>query len=119
MSVGVAWEDLLAVQAGAYGDRLAYSWCEQGEIKASIGYSDLLKTADIIAAHLQSQFRPGERITLIFGPGLDFIEAFFGCTRAGLVPVPLSPSLGRHQLSVPHKSRAAGARVPAGARADA
>ena len=49
MSVDVAWEDLLAMQAGAYGDRLAYSWCEQGEIKASIGYSDLLKIADIIA----------------------------------------------------------------------
>jgi acyl-CoA synthetase (AMP-forming)/AMP-acid ligase II/cytochrome P450 len=87
------------VQAGAYGDRLAYSWCEQGEIKASIGYSDLLTIADIIAARLQSQFRPGERIALIFGPGLDFIEAFFGCTRAGLVPVPLSPSLGRHQFA--------------------
>ena len=95
----MAWEDLLAVQAGAYGDRLAYSWCEQGEIKASIGYSDLLKIADTIAARLQSQFRPGERIALIFGPGLDFIEAFFGCTRAGLVPVPLSPSLGRHQFA--------------------
>ena len=99
MSLDAAWEDLLAVQAGAYGDRLAYSWCEQGEIKASIGYSDLLKIADIIAARLQSQFRPGERIALIFAPGLDFIEAFFGCTRAGLVPVPLSPSLGRHQFA--------------------
>ena len=99
MRLDAAWEDLLAVQAGAYGDRLAYSWCEQGKIKASIGYSDLLKIADIVAARLQSQFRPGERIALIFGPGLDFIEAFFGCTRAGLIPVPLSPSLGRHQFA--------------------
>ena len=99
MSADGVWENLLAKQAGTYGDRPAYSWYEQGEIKASVGYSDLLKIADIIAARLQSQFRPGERIALIFGPGLDFIEAFFGCTRAGLIPVPLSPSLGRHQFA--------------------
>ena len=92
-----AWENLLAVQASTFGDKPAYSWCEQGEIKACISYSALLKASDIIAARLQSQFRQGERIALIFGPGLDFIEAFFGCTRAGLIPVPLSPSLGRHQ----------------------
>lgn len=99
MSVDGDWEDLLAVQASAFGDRQACSWHEQGEIKASISYSDLLKTSDFIAARLQSQFRPGERIALIFGPGLDFIEAFFGCIRAGLIPVPLSPSLGRHQFA--------------------
>jgi len=94
-----AWENLLAVQASTFGDKPAYSWYEQGEIKACISYSALLKASDIIAARLQSQFRQGERIALIFGPGLDFIEAFFGCTRAGLVPVPLSPSLGRHQFA--------------------
>jgi acyl-CoA synthetase (AMP-forming)/AMP-acid ligase II/cytochrome P450 len=99
MSVDGAWEDLLAVQASAFGDRLAYSWYEQGEIKYFISYSDLLQKSDSFAARLQSQFRPGERIALIFGPGLDFIEAFFGCTRAGLIPVPLSPSLGRHQFA--------------------
>ena len=94
-----AWENLLAVQASTFADKPAYSWYEQGEIKACISYSALLKASDIIAARLQSQFRQGERIALIFGPGLDFIEAFFGCTRAGLVPVPLSPSLGRHQFA--------------------
>ena len=99
MSVDGLWEDLLAAQAATYADRLAYSWCEQGEIKAGISFSGLLQKSDILAARLQSQFRPGERIALIFGPGLDFIEAFFGCTRAGLVPVPLSPSLGRHQFA--------------------
>lgn len=99
MAVDGAWENLLEVQAFKFRDRLAYSWHEKGEIKAGISFSDLLKTSDLIAARLQSQFKPGERIALIFGPGLDFIEAFFGCTRAGLVPVPLSPSLGRHQFA--------------------
>ena len=99
MAVDGALENLLEVQAFKFRDRLAYSWHEQGEIKAGISFSDLLKTSDLIAARLQSQFKPGERIALIFGPGLDFIEAFFGCTRAGLVPVPLSPSLGRHQFA--------------------
>ena len=99
MSVDGSWVDLLEAQAATYGDRLAYSWCEQGEIKAVISFSDLLQKSDILAARLQFQFRPGERIALIFGSGLDFIEAFFGCTRAGLVPVPLCPSLGRHQFA--------------------
>jgi len=99
MSVDRAWGSLLAAQAATYGDRQAYSWYEQGEIKAVLSFSDILQKSDILAARLQFQFRPGDRIALIFGPGLDFIEAFFGCIRAGLIPVPLSPSLGRHQFA--------------------
>ena len=32
---------------------------------------------------------PGDRATLLFPPGLDFVVAFFGCLVAGVIAVPL------------------------------
>jgi len=34
---------------------------------------------------------PGDRALLLYPPGLDFIDAFFGCLYAGVVAVPCYP----------------------------
>ncbi|KAK4371724.1 hypothetical protein RND71_007108 [Anisodus tanguticus] len=34
----------------------------------------------------------GDRVLLVYVPGLDFIDAFFGRLRAGVLPVPVLPS---------------------------
>lgn len=41
--------------------------------------------------------RPGDRVVIVMPTGLGFFDAFFGCTLAGAVPVPLYPPvrLGR------------------------
>ncbi|CAK8575846.1 unnamed protein product [Lathyrus sativus] len=35
--------------------------------------------------------KPGDRVLLIYIPGLDFVDAFFGCIRAKVLPVPIIP----------------------------
>src|SRR5262249_10481324 len=40
---------------------------------------------------LQSQSSPGERVLLLYPPGLEYIGALFGCFYAGVVAVPAYP----------------------------
>lgn len=55
-------------------------------------YVRLLTTARNVATALKKRgLKPGDRALLAFGPGLDFIRAFWGCVFAGLVPVPAPP----------------------------
>jgi amino acid adenylation domain-containing protein len=55
----------------------------------------LEKSARAIATHLQSILDKGERAVLLYGPGLNFIKAFFGCLYAGVIAVPVYAP--RHQ----------------------
>ena len=59
-------------------------------------YIELEKRARAIAAHLQKMGFAGQRILLVYPPGLDFITAFFGCLYANCVAVPTYP---------PHRQR--------------
>jgi acyl-CoA synthetase (AMP-forming)/AMP-acid ligase II/acyl carrier protein len=51
-------------------------------------YAELDRRAKAIAAELSKTTKPGDRVVLVFPPGLDFIAAFFGCLYAGVLPVP-------------------------------
>src|SRR5581483_6689668 len=53
--------------------------------------ADLHRRARAVAASLQSRWSPGDRALLLYPPGLDFIEAFFGCLYAGIVAIPAYP----------------------------
>ncbi|HUN22977.1 MAG TPA: beta-ketoacyl synthase N-terminal-like domain-containing protein, partial [Anaerolineales bacterium] len=64
----------------------------EGELPASeISYAQLDQQARAIAVKLQARFSPGERVLLLFKPGLEFIAAYFGCLYAGMVAVPSTP----------------------------
>lgn len=52
---------------------------------------ELDRQARIIGAWLQSRKMYGERILLLYPPGLEFITAFFGCLYAGSIAVPIYP----------------------------
>ena len=47
----------------------------------------------MIAGHLRKEhrFAAQDRLLLAYPPGLEMICAFFGCVRAGLIPVPVYP----------------------------
>jgi acyl-CoA synthetase (AMP-forming)/AMP-acid ligase II len=62
---------------------------ERGGEDASLTFSQLKARADSFAARIAARVAPGERAILLFQPGLDFIVAFFGCLRAGVIAVPL------------------------------
>ena len=54
-------------------------------------YSKLDQHARAIAADLAGRGWSGERVLLLFPPGLDFVAALFGCFYAGSVAVPTFP----------------------------
>jgi acyl-CoA synthetase (AMP-forming)/AMP-acid ligase II len=65
---------------------------EDGECLASRTYAELDRRARAIASSLLERLKPGDRAVLIHEPGLDFVEAFFGCLYAGVIAVPLAPA---------------------------
>ena len=56
-------------------------------------YDSFLHRTKVIASHLRREhrFAAQERLLLAYPPGLEMICAFFGCVRAGLIPVPVYP----------------------------
>ncbi|MDR3501225.1 MAG: fatty acyl-AMP ligase [Legionella sp.] len=51
----------------------------------------LAEQARKIAILLQKSTRPGERVIIIYPPGLELIAAFFGCLYAGVIAIPVYP----------------------------
>jgi amino acid adenylation domain-containing protein len=81
--------DLLRWRARYQADCVAYTFLADGEAEESqLTYAELDERARAIAATLQSVGATGERVLLLYPPGLEFIAAFFGCLYAGAVAVP-------------------------------
>ena len=79
-------------------ERLLYEFLDRhGNTVESYTYAEFLRRTTDIAAHLQSTARleAGERVLLLYPPGLEMICAFFACVRLGLIPVPAYPPTGR------------------------
>ena len=63
-----------------------------GEVEdLQLTYAQLDRRARAIAARLTDLGMHGERVLLLFPPGLDFVVGFFGCMYAGAVAVPAYP----------------------------
>ncbi|KAL6652550.1 hypothetical protein ACP70R_011475 [Stipagrostis hirtigluma subsp. patula] len=76
--------------------KVIYTWInEEGKIMNRRTYQELHENASHIAYKLLTStkpiIKPGDRVLLIHLPGLEFIDAFFGCIRAGVIPVPVLP----------------------------
>ncbi|HEU4712855.1 MAG TPA: amino acid adenylation domain-containing protein [Pyrinomonadaceae bacterium] len=83
---------LLRQRAVEHADRVAYTFLSEGdEPEKRVSYDQLDQQARSIAAHLQSYSAAGERVLLLYPPGLDYIAAFFGCMYAGAIAVPAYP----------------------------
>jgi acyl-CoA synthetase (AMP-forming)/AMP-acid ligase II len=54
----------------------------------TLTYAQLDRRARAIAARLTELKMRGERVLLLFPPGLDFVVGFFGCMYEGAVAVP-------------------------------
>ena len=74
--------------------RLLYSFIDlNGKQIGAYSYESFLHRTKVIAGHLRKEhgFAPQDRLLLAYPPGLEMICAFFGCVRAGLIPVPVYP----------------------------
>src|SRR6202050_1045681 len=86
--------------------RLLYSYIDlNGNQIGGYSYESFLRRTKVIAGHLRREhyFAVGERLLLAYPPGLEMICAFFGCVRAGLIPVPVYPPGSRGFQSALYK----------------
>src|SRR5437868_3083661 len=81
--------DLLHHRAAKQPDDRAYIFLsDQGNEEAVLTFAELARRASEVAARL-AHGQIGDRALLLFGPGLDFIIAYFGCLLAGVIAVPM------------------------------
>jgi len=85
--------DALRSRASEQGSARAYTFLSDGENEEHhLTYEALDRKARSLAAMLQG-LGPiaGERVLLVYPPGLDYVAAFLGCLYAGAVAVPTYP----------------------------
>jgi amino acid adenylation domain-containing protein len=73
-------------------DKVAYRFLAEGEEESlAVTFGELDARARAVAAFLQAEGAAGERVLLVYPPGIDFIVAFLGCLYAGAIAVPAYP----------------------------
>src|ERR1700740_405955 len=93
--------------ADEHPDKLLYSYLDvNGHPIESYTYASFLHRVEAIAGYLwqEGRFAGGARLLLAYPPGLEMICAFFGCVRAGLIPVPVYPPSSRGFQSALYKT---------------
>ncbi|HEX8895186.1 MAG TPA: AMP-binding protein, partial [Terriglobales bacterium] len=98
--------DKLDSLGNQHPDRLLYSYIDvNGKPIGGYSYESFLHRTKVIAGHLRKQhgFKSQDRLLLAYPPGLEMICAFFGCVRAGLIPVPVYPPSSRDFQSALYK----------------
>src|SRR3954447_24624984 len=85
--------ELLRYRARIAPDRRVFSFLpdDPGAEELGLTHLQLDQRARSIAAHLQEENAAGERVLLLYPPGLEYISAFFGCLYAGVIAVPTYP----------------------------
>jgi thioester reductase-like protein len=86
--------------------KLLYSYIDlNGNPIEGYSYASFLHRTKAIAGHLRKRhrFSTEDRVLLAYPPGLEMICAFFGCVRAGLIPVPVYPPSSRGFQSALYK----------------
>ena len=66
---------------------------DDGQDEGWLTASGLHEAARRVAAHLlgSAGLHPGDRVTLVYLPSLEFVTALAGCLMAGVVAVPVAP----------------------------
>jgi thioester reductase-like protein len=86
--------------------KLLYSYLDlNGNPLECYSYASFIDRTKAIAGHLlkDGRFAAEDRLLLAYPPGLEMICAFFGCVRAGLIPVPVYPPGSRGFQSALYK----------------
>ncbi len=89
-----------------HAHRLLYSYIDvNGNPIGEYTYESFLRRTKVIAGHLRKEhgFKSQDRLLLAYPPGLEMICAFYGCVRAGLIPVPVYPPSSRDFQSALYK----------------
>ncbi|HEY2234110.1 MAG TPA: AMP-binding protein, partial [Candidatus Angelobacter sp.] len=91
--------DLLRNRAEAKPSARAYVWLIDGELEGgALSRAALEEKAGTIGIKLNCLNPKPESVLLIFPPGLQFIEALFGCWYAGIIAIPAYVPRSNHDL---------------------
>jgi acyl-CoA synthetase (AMP-forming)/AMP-acid ligase II/acyl carrier protein len=80
--------ELLQLRAAETGSGCEYGFLKEDGTLATWTVADIERRAMAIAAVLQVACQPGDRVLLVYPPGIEFVPAFLGCMCAGVLPVP-------------------------------
>ena len=108
--------ELLHNRAHEQPDLPAYISLKDGlTVDRTLSYAELDQKARAIAVFLRQRFQAGDRLLLMHPPGLEFVEAFWGCLYAGMVAIPVPPpdafrvkQSGRRLTAIAQDAQAAG-----------
>uniref|UniRef100_A0A3Q7H2Y6 AMP-dependent synthetase/ligase domain-containing protein n=1 Tax=Solanum lycopersicum TaxID=4081 RepID=A0A3Q7H2Y6_SOLLC len=77
----------------SFKSKPAFIWAEDGPLDqfSSITYEELNSSAQCISCELLLSLRKNDVVVVLCSPGLEFVEVIFGCQRAGVLAVPISP----------------------------
>jgi thioester reductase-like protein len=98
--------DQLDMLGDEHPHKILYSYLDlNGNPIESYTYASFIHRTKAIAGHLlkDGRFAAEDRLLLAYPPGLEMICAFFGCVRAGLIPVPVYPPSSRGFQSALYK----------------
>lgn len=71
---------------------MSHRFLRQGaDVTSELTYADLDRRARAAAVHLRRYGGAGDRVLLLYPPGLEFLVGFFGSLYAGMIPVPAYP----------------------------
>lgn len=75
------------------GDSTAYCFTDVESIEQRMSYAELWEEARALAGYLQRRcrIRAGDRVLLLYPPGLEFVVGLFACHAAGAIAVPAYP----------------------------
>ncbi|MEV0742232.1 AMP-binding protein [Streptomyces sp. NPDC050549] len=108
--------DVVADHARDFPDRLAVVFVHEDDglrpLETSMSYAELDRAARARAVWLRGRCGSGERVLLLYRPGLEFVKSLLGCMYAGMVPVPAPVPDGRRH----HLQRATGIALDADPR---
>ncbi|CAI5535525.1 unnamed protein product [Closterium sp. Naga37s-1] len=86
--------ELFERNARKFPNKAAVTWVEEkGEMKQWYTYEELDALSRAVSASLVGEWGAarGDRVVLLYPPGLDFLIAFIACLRSGVVAVPVYP----------------------------
>ncbi|KAB2619607.1 disco-interacting protein 2 B-A-like [Pyrus ussuriensis x Pyrus communis] len=78
----------------AFRSKPAFVWVDDGsanEATSTLTFGQLNDSVQSIASQLLTPLQRGDAVVILCSPGLELVETIFGCQRAGLLSVPVSP----------------------------
>lgn len=89
MDTSLTLVDVLRRRAIENPNQVGYTFLDDGETEScNVTYAELDLRARAIGNRLNSVCAVGDRVLLLYSPGLQFVTAFLGCLYAGAAAVP-------------------------------